>query len=128
MEPNFFFFQVWPYVAVSILASGLALRYFLSPRERASGGPDLAAAWSVFGGSRLWRVGGLLLIFSHAAGLLFPHAILSWDGVAFRLYMLEAIGFMAGLAVLGAWASVIWRHLKAAESTLLDAVGDSMFL
>src|SRR5262245_15481544 len=98
-----------PYVAFALLAAGLIIRYCMARRQPSSLAEKVQEAKAIFDG-RLWRVSLLFLIVAHLAGLLVPHAILSWNSSPARLYLLEGLGFTAGLLAIGSGARLIWRH------------------
>ena len=60
-ESEFSFFCV-PYMALSLLAVGLAVRYLLERKRMDAVRTEMAEAWSVFGGANVWRAGVALLL------------------------------------------------------------------
>jgi nitrate reductase gamma subunit len=123
-----FLFREWPYVAVAVLAGGLALRYALMRRRLPPAPFELARAWAQFRGDRLWRASMLLLIAAHLIGICAPRAILAWDGVPWRLYLLESVGLLAGLAAVAAWGRLVWRHMGRGGGSFAAEIADSMLL
>lgn len=118
-------FSVFPYAALAVLAGGLVVRC-TSPSSR---GVDVEAAeaWTLFGGGRIWRVGFLVLALLHLGGMMLPRAILSWNTVPLRLYVLEGSGFAFGLLALGWWMGVMRRHLRSSKAVVSD-FADGAFL
>jgi nitrate reductase gamma subunit len=124
-----FLFAVWPYIAVAWLLLGTAIRYSLSRRRMAAASDEMADTWAVFGrGRRLWTISLLVLFAGHIAGLLFPTAILRWNAIPVRLYLLEGIAFAAGLTALGSWVVLAWRHLGRSGASLITELSDTLFL
>jgi len=82
----------------------------------------------------LWRTGLSAVVVGHAAVLLFPGTVLAWNGVPFRLYLLEFAGFASGLAACAGWVYILRRHLSApqkgagqiVDSILLSVVGTTL--
>ncbi|HEX4602994.1 MAG TPA: respiratory nitrate reductase subunit gamma [Candidatus Angelobacter sp.] len=127
MKPNFLF-AAWPYIALSLLLVGVAVRYFLDRRQMADVRKEMAEATAVFGGGKIWRASLLLLLAIHLAGLLFPRAILWWNGSMGRLYFLEGAGFILGLAALVSWCSLMWRHIGHSNRSAVTELSDTVFL
>src|SRR5262249_37623755 len=120
-------FVLAPYIALSILAVGLTVRYFMARRQLSSLADRVQEAKGVFDG-RLWRLSLLVLIAGHLAGLLAPRAILSWNGSPARLSLLAGLPFVAGViaVVSGAW--LIWRHFGKSSASFLVEMCDTIFL
>ncbi len=135
----------WPYVALAVLACGLALRAWLIARPR-PGGQARGRGGAVAVSARLavarragrrWRPRTRLR-------WLFPRAVLAWNRVGWRLYVLEAITAAAGAIVVVLWLRALGRHLAGRDagngadrhqaqrmlspSSLLLDLGDSVFL
>jgi nitrate reductase gamma subunit len=121
-------FGTWPYLAVALAVGGLVVRYFVD-RAR-PGAADRAAAEGkiVFGGGRLWRVSLVFLLATHLLGLLLPRAVLAWNGVPLRLYVLEGSTFLLGGLAVGAWTELMWRHSTRRCASLTSAVADAVLL
>jgi nitrate reductase gamma subunit len=128
-----FLFRVWPYLALTLAAAGFAVRLLLTSDRVPALKATLARARRVgltFGGWP-WLAGWVALAAAHAAGLLFPRAILAWTRTPWHLYLLEAAGFTAGLAVLAACLRGAWAHLRQPGRdgwSLVADFADSVFL
>jgi len=124
-----FLFAVWPYIAVVCLLLGTAVRYFIFVRRHVvAASAEMADARTIFGGGKLWTISLLALLAGHMAGLLFPRAVLHWNAIPARLYLLEALAFVAGLTALVSWAVLAWRHLGRSGVSLVTELSDTMFL
>src|SRR5262245_49222174 len=89
-----------PYIAFTVLAVGLVVRYFIARRHSFPLSDKVQEAKALFD-SKAWRLSLLVLLAGPLAGLLAPRAILSWNGSPARLYLLEALGFItAAIAVI----------------------------
>lgn len=123
-----FLFSVWPYMSFSLLAVGMAVRYLLEQKRMDAVKTEMAEAWSVFGGANVWRAGVALLLVVHAAILLLPQFVLAWDRYPVRLYLLEGIAFIAGLAALAGWAKLTWRQVSHGNRSVITELSDTVFL
>lgn len=121
-------FAVWPYMALSLLGVGIVLRYLLERRQVESVRKEMAEAWELFRGGRIWRAGLLLLLAAHSIALIFPRAVLWWNQSAGRLYLLEAAGAIAGIVVLVCWCALLWRHLGRSGKPVITELSDAVFL
>ena len=121
------FYGAMPYAAVLVFACGVlvigGLVWLRCPDPEST-----AAEWSkLFSAVALWRWGVAAVILGHAVMVLFPQRVLAWNGVALRLYLLEAAGFAAGIAACAGWVQIVRRHLVRAGASLWE-VADSAFL
>src|SRR5947209_927301 len=111
-----------PYVAAALLVCVPAWRYLASPARRAalraSGDADAGSA----SGPSLsrWSLG--LVLLGHAVAFLLPRPLTLWNQVPARLLVLEASGFVLGLATLAGLAARFrdgWRRGTVADALLL---------
>ena len=121
-------FAASPYIAFSLMLVGIAVRYFLDRRQMATVKKEMAAAWSQFRGGTIWRLSVLLLVAAHLLGIVFPRAILWWNGAPGRLYLLEASGLIVGVATLACWCVLLWRHLGHSSGGVITELSDTVFL
>jgi nitrate reductase gamma subunit len=121
-------FLAWPYISISLLLVGIAVRYIQSRRQKESLAAEIAEAKAVFGGSKLWRISLLFLLAGHAVALLFPRAVLAWNSNIVRLYVLEIVFFAIGLITLACSLVLLWRHLGRSTRSALIEISDTIFL
>jgi nitrate reductase gamma subunit len=125
-------FILGPYLAVAVLIAGLLVRYVLATRQPDSLKEKVQQAKAMFGGElwngKLWKISLLVLLVVHLALLLLPRAVLSWDGSPARLYLLEGLAFLAGLAAVASGAKLIWRHFGKSSASALAEICDTVFL
>jgi nitrate reductase gamma subunit len=119
-------FGTWPYVALAVSIGGLVLRYLFEAPGAAE--RHAVEAKIVFGGGRIWRTSVLFLFATHLLGLLIPRAVLAWNGVPLRLYVLEGSGFLLGGLAVGAWSDVMWKHSVRRCASVTSAVADAVLL
>lgn len=135
----------WPYVALGVLACGLAVRARLMRDHVPAVRRAVAEARSPYPRGWLWHAGWSTLAAAHVIALVFPRAVLAWNRVGWRLYVLEAITAAAGAVVVVLWLRALWRHVTGrgagngagqqqrpqqmlSPSSLLLDLGDSVFL
>jgi len=123
-----FLFAGCPYIALSLLAVGLAVRYLLERKRMDAVRIEMSEAWSVFSGANVWRAGVALLLVMHAVVLLLPQSVLAWNNNPVRLYLFEAIACAAGLAALAGWARVTWRQVSHGNRSVITELSDTVFL
>jgi len=115
-------------MAFSLLAVGLAVRYVLEQKRMDAVRTEMAEAWSAFSGAKTWRAGIALLLLVHAAILLLPQSVLAWNTNPLRLYLFEAITFVAGLAALAGWAKLTWKQVSHGNRSVITELSDTVFL
>jgi nitrate reductase gamma subunit len=123
-----FLFAGWPYIALSLLAVGLAVRYLLEHKRMDAVRTEMAEAWNVFSGTNVWRAAIALLLLVHAAVLLLPQSVLAWNNNPARLYLFEAIAFIAGLAALSGWVKLTWQQVSHGNRSVITELSDTVFL
>jgi nitrate reductase gamma subunit len=127
MTPRFLY-QAAPYLAVVSLLAGLWIRYAWQQR-RADGNalrdwtPGDLGRWEC-----LLCVGLLILLMGHLAGIVVPQKVLYWNSVAFRLYVLEAAAFGAGLLALAGWIGLGWNRVRRPARTVKEDLADELFI
>ena len=120
-------FAASPYVACSLLVTGLGARYLLDRRQMPSVKKEMSEALSQFAGGLLWRASLLLLAAAHLLGVVFPRAILWWNGNTSRLYLLEGAGLIVGVSALACACVLLYRHLGHSSGSVIIELPDTMF-
>ncbi len=110
---NFFLFQIYPYIALTVLAVGSIARYERDPFSWKSSSSQLLRQRQFIVGSVLFHVGVIAIFFGHLVGLLTP--IWIWDalGVAhgFKQGVAIGLGGVAGVMALAGGAILLHRRL-----------------
>ncbi|MEO7730181.1 MAG: respiratory nitrate reductase subunit gamma [Kofleriaceae bacterium] len=122
--PNELLFLVFPYAAVLVLLVGLGVRHAMARRQPETLRTAASDAWRIFRGNLAWRIGLGVTALLHLAGLLVPGAVLAWNGVSLRLYLLEGSGFVLGAITLVGLVQIMWRHVG--RSIAADTRGDGL--
>ncbi len=102
---NSFFFGIYPYIALSVLALGSIIRYDREPYTWKSGSSQLLRRKQLYWGSLLFHLGVLAIFAGHLVGLLTPAWIWHALGVSYPTKQLIAIwlGGIAGVSgIIGA--------------------------
>src|SRR4030066_382440 len=101
---HFILFGAMPYILLSICVVGAIWRYTSNRYSWSSQSSQVLENSVLFYGSFPWHYGILIILVMHIFGLFFPRAILAWNGVPLRLYILElsglALGFLAFFGLL----------------------------
>lgn len=123
---TFFLFQIYPYIALSMLALGSMARYERDPFTWKTSSSQLLRRRQLMIGSVLFHAGVLVIFFGHLFGLLTPLWLLEALGVPHGLKQGLAIvvGGVAGVAALTGGAMLLHRRLTdpriLATSTFSD--------
>lgn len=121
-------FGVFPYIAVGLLAAGIAVRYLLSMRQPETVATEAAQAKAVFASGRLWQLSLFLVLAGHVLAIIAPRAILNWNTSPSRLYFLEAASFAVGLGAFAGWLALTWRNLRRHSNSRLTELSDTVLL
>ncbi|HSR98688.1 MAG TPA: respiratory nitrate reductase subunit gamma [Kofleriaceae bacterium] len=124
-------FLAFPYAALLVLLVGIGLRLAMSRRDPEGARAAGSAAWKMFSGGTLWRVGLAVTFALHLLGLLIPRSILAWNGVPVRLYLLEDGGFLLGVVALIGWVKIMRQHIGktvASPRATLQEIADCVLL
>lgn len=95
-----FFFVVLPYLAILSLLLGSIYRYRYSGFQVSSLSSQFLETRKLFFGSRPFHWGIIFLFFGHLAAFLIPRAVLAWNKIPLRLYILEITAFTFALVLL----------------------------
>ncbi|RIH64219.1 respiratory nitrate reductase subunit gamma [Mariniphaga sediminis] len=107
-----FFFIVLPYLATLSLLLGSIYRYRFSGYQVSSLSSQFLESKQLYFGSRPFHWGLIFLFFGHLAAFLTPRAVLAWNQVPLRLYILEFTAFAFGFIVLAGLILLILRRIK----------------
>jgi len=110
---DFFFFGVYPYIALTVLAIGSIARYDRDPFTWKSSSSQFLRRRQLIWGSILFHVGVLLIFFGHLVGLLTPIAVFELLGIGHgaKQILAIALGGVAGVMALVGGAMLLHRRL-----------------
>jgi nitrate reductase gamma subunit len=105
-----------PYAAVMLAIAGTLWRAFNSRFSVSSLSSQFLESRRLFWGSVPWHYGILIILAGHLIAFLIPRSVLAWNGVPWRLYVLEAAGLAFGILTL--WGLVVLIVRRASSSRL----------
>ncbi|NOK63941.1 MAG: respiratory nitrate reductase subunit gamma [Chloroflexi bacterium AL-W] len=123
MTLNQLWFGVFPYLAVAIAVIGTISRYFDNRYSYSSLSSQFLEDRQLFWGSVAWHYGIIAILLGHLIGLLIPRSVLAWNGVPWRLYVLETSALIFGL--LCVWG-IVMLMVRRASSLRIRAVTSIM--
>jgi len=128
MTINTFFFAVFPYIAIAVAIIVTCLRYFNNRFTYSSLSSQFLESKQLFWGSVTWHYGILGVLTLHIIGFLLPRSILAWNGVPWRLYILEATGLAMGLLSVFGILVLIYRRLSQVRIRVVTSPMDIILL
>ena len=110
---NFFLFQVYPYIALTVLAVGSIARYETDPFTWKSSSSQLLRRKQLILGSVLFHVGILIIFFGHLVGLLTPLWIFEFLHIShtFKQWLAIIVGGGGAILALTGGAMLLQRRL-----------------
>lgn len=128
MTLNQMLFGVFPYVALLVAIAGTIWRYVNDRYSFSSLSSQFLENRQLFWGSVPWHYGLLFVLTGHLVGLLFPRSVLAWNGVPWRLYVLEGSALAFGLLTLVGLVMLIIRRASDARVRAVTSVMDIVLL
>ena len=107
---DLFFFGVLPYLAMSVFFLVTIQRYRQQKFSYSSLSSQLLENRQHFWGTVPFHYGILVVLLGHVFAFLLPRTLLAWNGVPWRLYVLESTAFAFGLLTLFGLVNVIVRR------------------
>lgn len=123
---NYFLFQVYPYVALTVAIVGSIARYERDPFTWKSKSSQFLRRKQLIVGSVLFHVGIIIIFFGHLIGLLTPIQVFDFLGISHGAKQLLAVvgGGIAGLLALAGGILLLHRRMTdpriRATSTFAD--------
>lgn len=110
---NTLLFGIYPYIALTVMVVGTALRYEREPFSWRSGSSQLLRRRQLIWGSVLFHIGVLIIFVGHLVGLLTPIAVFDALGISHSAKQILAIvaGGIAGVLALVGAAMLLHRRL-----------------
>jgi nitrate reductase gamma subunit len=121
-------FAIFPYVAIAVAIIVTCLRYFNNRFSYSSLSSQFLESKQLFWGSVTWHYGILAVLSVHIIGFLMPRSILAWNGVPWRLYVLESTGLAMGFLSLWGILILIFRRLSQARIRVVTSPMDLVLL
>jgi nitrate reductase gamma subunit len=121
-------FGVFPYVAVAVAIVGTGWRFLSNRYSISSLSSQFLESSRLFWGSVPWHYGILIIIGGHVIGFLIPRSVLAWNGVPWRLYVLEISALAFGLLTLVGLVLLIIRRATSAKIRVVTSGMDVVLL
>lgn len=121
-------FGVFPYVAVAVAIVGTGWRFLSNRYSISSLSSQFLESSRLFWGSVPWHYGILIIIGGHVIGFLIPRSVLAWNGVPWRLYVLEISALAFGLLTLVGLVLLIFRRATSARIRVVTSGMDVVLL
>jgi nitrate reductase gamma subunit len=128
MTINTLLFAIFPYVAIAVAIIVTCLRYFNYRFTYSSLSSQFLESKQLFWGSVTWHYSILAILTVHIIGFLMPRSILAWNGVPWRLYVLESTGLAMGFLSLWGILVLIFRRLSQARIRVVTSPMDLLLL
>lgn len=125
---NFFLFQIFPYISLSVLILGSIVRFDRDPYTWRSKSSQILRKKQLYWGSILFHVGILIVLIGHVVGLMTPIAVFDFLHIShsFKQIMAMAVGGIAGVFCLIGLLMLLHRRLAdpriRANSSFSDIV------
>ena len=121
-------FGQMPYVLITIAIVGAIWRYKSHKYTWSSQSSQFLENKTLFFGSFPWHYGILTVLLGHIVALFIPSAVLAWNGVPIRLYILELTALAFGLLALFGILALIYRRLTNTRVKSLTTSWDVLIL
>lgn len=121
---DLFLFGVLPYLAMSVFLLVTIQRYRQQKFSYSSLSSQLLENRQHFWGTVPFHYGILVVLLGHVFAFLLPRTLLAWNGVPWRLYVLEASALAFGLLTLFGLVNVIVRRSVDRKTRKVTSVSD----
>ncbi|MEW6731143.1 MAG: respiratory nitrate reductase subunit gamma [Acidobacteriota bacterium] len=125
---DYLLFVIFPYAALTLAVVVTVQRY----RQRGFTYTSLSSQFlegkELFYGSVPWHYGIMAVLMGHCIGILFPKQVLAFNGVPWRLYILESTGLLFGLLSLIGLVSLIIRRITSPRIRVVTSALDIVLL
>lgn len=111
---NFFLFQIFPYISLSVLILGSIVRFDRDPYTWRSKSSQILRKKQLYWGSILFHVGILVVLGGHVVGLLTPIAVFDMLHIShgFKQILAMVVGGIAGVFCLIGLLMLLHRRLS----------------
>lgn len=111
---NYFLFQLFPYLAITVFVVGSILRFDRDPYSWRSKSSQFLRRKQLIAGSVLFHVGIIVVLLGHAVGLLTPVVVFDTLGISHTVKQVMAVtvGGLAGIACLVGIVMLIDRRIR----------------
>ncbi|MBI5642283.1 MAG: respiratory nitrate reductase subunit gamma [Deltaproteobacteria bacterium] len=121
-------FGALPYVLIMTAIVGAIWRFRSNKYTWSSQSSQFLENKTLFFGSFPWHYGIITILVGHIIGIFVPSAILAWNGVPVRLYILELTALAFGFLALFGLLALIYRRLTNSRVKALTSSWDVLIL
>ncbi len=121
-------YGVFPYVAIVVAVVGTIWRYYSNRFSFSSLSSQFLENRQLFWASTPFHYGILVILTGHLIGFLIPRSVLAWNGVPWRLYVLEGAALIFGLMTLWGLVALIYRRFSSARIRVVTSTMDVVLL
>lgn len=127
---NNFFFGIYPYIALSVLAVGTVIRYDREPYTWRAGSSQMLRRKQLIWGSVMFHIGVLVIFFGHLAGLLAPLWIWKALGISYADKQMIAIVMGGSAGVIGIIGATLLIHRRFFDARIraTSSFADNMII
>ncbi len=108
-------FIVLPYLALTSAVLGSVYRYLYHGFHVSSYSSQLLESNILYFGSRPFHWGIITLFFGHLIAFMIPRAVLAWNAIPLRLYILAITAFAFGITAFTGLGILIYRRLQVSR-------------
>lgn len=124
-----FFFGIYPYICLAVLAIGTLIRYEREQYSWRASSSQLLADKGLRVGNILFHIGIIVIFFGHLVGLLTPHFIYEYFITAEQKQMLAIIvGGVAGIVGFIGLTILVYRRLFVARIRMTSSISDILVI
>ncbi len=124
-----FFFGIYPYICLAVLAIGTLIRYEREQYSWRASSSQLLADKGLRVGNILFHIGIIIIFFGHLVGLLTPHFIYEYFITAEQKQMLAIIvGGVAGVVGFIGLTILVYRRLFVARIRMTSSISDILVI
>jgi nitrate reductase gamma subunit len=117
-------FVAMPYASLALFFAGTVVRYRQRPFSYSSLSSQFLENRHHFWAEVPFHFGILVVLAGHVIGFLLPRGVLAWNGVPWRLYVLEGTALAFALLALVGLANVVARRLRDPRSRSVTTATD----
>ncbi len=121
-------YGVFPYVAIIVAVVGTIWRFFSDQFSFSSLSSQFLENRQLFWGSVPWHFGILTILLGHLIGFLIPRSLLAWNGVPWRLYVLEGSALAFGILTFWGLVVLLIRRLSSDRIRVVTSPMDIVLL
>ncbi len=127
---NFFLFQIFPYISLSVLILGSIIRFDRDPYTWRSKSSQILRKKQLYWGSILFHTGILVVLAGHVVGLMTPIAIFDFMHIShgFKQILAMTVGGIAGILCLIGLLMLLHRRLFDPRIRANSSFSDIMVL